>query len=148
MTKDRSIILTIREYENLLADSDYLHITSREIFRDFLKKEDFLYYKERVPSYFPLVALWGIEQADNLVGFIGIAEDNIEMLFVDHLYRGKGIGKQLITYAINEWYVTRVDVNEQNTQALGFYEHLGFHMVAKSDLDNEGKPYPILHLRL
>ena len=110
---------------------------------DFLKKEDFLYYKERVPSYFPLVALWGIEQADNLVGFIGIAEDNIEMLFVDHLYRGKGIGKQLITYAINEWYVTRVDVNEQNTQALGFYEHLGFHMVAKSDLDNEGKPYPI-----
>lgn len=115
---------------------------------DFLKKEDFLYYKERVPSYFPLVALWGIEQADNLVGFIGIAEDNIEMLFVDHLYRGKGIGKQLITYAINEWYVTRVDVNEQNTQALGFYEHLGFHMVAKSDLDNEGKPYPILHLRL
>ena len=115
---------------------------------DFLKKEDFLYYKERVPSYFPLVALWGIEQADNLVGFIGIAEDNIEMLFVDHLYRGKGIGKQLITYAINEWYVTRVDVNEQNTQALGFYEHLGFHVVAKSDLDNEGKPYPILHLRL
>ena len=31
---------SIREYENLLADSDYLHITSREIFRDFLKKED------------------------------------------------------------------------------------------------------------
>ena len=115
---------------------------------DFLKMEDFLYYKERVPSYFPLVTLWGIELNDNLVGFIGIAEENIEMLFVDHLYRGKGIGKQLISYAINEWHVTKVDVNEQNTQALGFYKHLGFHVVAKSELDNEGKPYPILHLRL
>lgn len=115
---------------------------------DFLKKEDFLYYKEHVPSYFPHVTLWGFEQEGCLVGFIGIAEDNIEMLFVDNNHRRKGIGKQLSLYVINELHVTKVDVNEQNAQAVGFYTHLGFRVAGKSKTDNEGKPYPILHLHL
>ncbi|WP_298547387.1 GNAT family N-acetyltransferase [uncultured Parabacteroides sp.] len=115
---------------------------------DFLKKEDFLYYKEHVPSYFPYVTLLGFEQEGCLVGFIGIAEDNIEMLFIDNDYRGKGIGKQLIFHVINELHVTKVDVNEQNVQAVGFYKHIGFNVVTKSELDNEGKAYPILHMQL
>ena len=115
---------------------------------DFLKKEDFLYYKEHVPSYFPYVTLLGFEQEGCLVGFIGIAEDNIEMLFIDNDYRGKGIGKQLIFHVINKLHVTKVDVNEQNVQAVGFYKHIGFNVVTKSELDNEGKAYPILHMQL
>lgn len=115
---------------------------------DFLKKEDFLYYKEHVPSYFPYVTLLGFEQEGCLVGFIGIAEDNIEMLFIDNDYRGKGIGKQLISYVMNDLHVTKVDVNEQNAQAVGFYKHMGFHVVTKSELDNEGKAYPILHMQI
>lgn len=115
---------------------------------DFLKREDFLYYKEQVPSYFPYVTLLGFEQEGCLVGFIGIAEDNIEMLFIDNNYRGKGIGKQLISHVINELHVTKVDVNEQNAQAVGFYKRMGFHVVTKSELDNEGKAYPILHMQL
>ena len=43
---------------------------------DFLKEEDFFYYKERLPSYFPYVALFGFEKDGILVGFIGIAEGN------------------------------------------------------------------------
>lgn len=114
---------------------------------DFLKKEDFLYYKKRVPSYFPYVSLFGFEQDDKLVGFIGISGGNMEMLFIDNDYREKGVGRQLILYAISELDVTKVDVNEQNIQAVGFYEHMGFHVVARSELDNEGKAYPILHMQ-
>ena len=114
---------------------------------DFLKKEDFLYYKKRVPSYFPYVSLFGFEQDDKLVGFIGISGGNMEMLFIDNDYRGKGVGRQLILYAISELDVTKVYVNEQNIQAVGFYEHMGFHVVARSELDNEGKAYPILHMQ-
>ncbi len=44
--------------------------------------------------------------------------------------------------------MTKVDVNEQNPQAVGFYEHMGFRLVSKSELDGEGKPYPILHMQL
>lgn len=115
---------------------------------DFLAEEDFLYYKERVPSYFPHVALRGFEQDGNLVGFIGVHEDNIEMLFVHDDYRGKGIGKRLVLHAMRELHVCKVDVNEQNAQAVGFYERMGFRTRAKSALDNEGKPYPILHMQI
>ena len=106
---------------------------------DFLKEEDFLYYKERLPVYFQYV---------NLFGFMGIAEGNLEMLFIDNKYRGAGIGKKLITYAIDNLQVTKVDVNEQNVQAVGFYEYMGFNIYKRSNLDGEGKEYPILHMQL
>ncbi len=95
---------------------------------DFLKEEDFLYYKERLPVYFQYVNLFGFEQEGILIGFMGIAEGNLEMLFIDNKYRGAGIGKKLITYAIDNLQVTKVDVNEQNVQAVGFYEYMGFNI--------------------
>ncbi len=115
---------------------------------DFLKEEDFLYYKKQLPVYFQHVALFGFEQERILIGFMGIAEGNLEMLFIDSNYRGTGIGKKLVTYAIDNWQVTKVDVNEQNIQAVGFYKHIGFHIYKRSNWDGEGKEYPILHMQL
>lgn len=115
---------------------------------DFLKEEDFLYYKKQLPVYFQYVTLSGFEQEGVLVGFMGIVEGNLEMLFVDNVCRGTGIGKQLIEYAIANLQVTKVDVNEQNTQAVGFYKYMGFNLVGRSELDGEGKEYPILHMQL
>ena len=115
---------------------------------DFLQEEDFLYYKERLPVYFQYVNLFGFEQEGILIGFMGIAEGNLEMLFIDNKYRGAGIGKKLITYAIDNLQVTKVDVNEQNVQAVGFYEYMGFNIYKRSNLDGEGKEYLILHMQL
>ena len=115
---------------------------------DFLKEEDFLYYKERLPVYFQYVNLFGFEQEGILIGFMGIAEGNLEMLFIDNKYRGAGIGKKLITYATDNLQVTKVDVNEQNVQAVGFYEYMGFNIYKRSNLDGEGKEYLILHMQL
>lgn len=115
---------------------------------DFLKRNDFLYYKKLFPTYFQHVTLFGFEKEGNLIGFMGIAEGNLEMLFIDNKYRGIGVGKKLITYAINNLHVTKVDVNEQNHQAVGFYKHIGFYVYKRSDLDGEGKEYPILHMQL
>ena len=115
---------------------------------DFLKEEDFLYYKERLPVYFQYVNLFGFEQEGILIGFMRIAEGNLEMLFIDNKYRGAGIGKKLITYAIDNLQVTKVDVNEQNVQAVGFYEYMGFNIYKRSNLDGEGKEYLILHMQL
>ena len=113
-----------------------------------LSEEDFLYYKEQLPIYFQHVTLFGFEQEGILIGFMGIAEGNLEMLFIDNNYRGTGIGKKLITYAIDNLQVTKVDVNEQNIQAVGFYKHIGFNIYKRSNLDGEGKEYPILHMQL
>jgi putative acetyltransferase len=40
-----------------------------------------------------------------------------------------------------------VDVNEQNDGAIGFYGHLGFEVTGRSEFDDQGRPYPLLHLR-
>lgn len=114
----------------------------------FLKEEDFLYYKERVPTYFPYVALYGAEEDGRVEGFLGVSEDNIEMLFVDADRRGQGIGRSLLGYAVEQLGMKKVDVNEQNAQAVGFYEHMGFRTVARSERDGDGKDYPLLHMRL
>ncbi|MGL5619396.1 MAG: GNAT family N-acetyltransferase, partial [Tannerellaceae bacterium] len=73
---------------------------------------------------------------------------SLEMLFVDNDYRYCGIGKTLVTYAIAALHVNKVDVNEQNVQAVGFYKHMGFEIQRRSELDGEGKAYPILHMQL
>ncbi|MBP2615572.1 GNAT family N-acetyltransferase [Chryseobacterium jejuense] len=115
---------------------------------DFLKEEDFNYYKEQIPGYFEHVTLVGFEVDNVLVGFMGIAEGNLEMLFIHNDYRGQGIGKKLIQYGTDQLKVSKVDVNEQNIQAVDFYKHIGFHVLSRSELDGQGKEYPILHMGL
>lgn len=90
----------------------------------FIKEEDFLYHKTRLPLYFQQVTLYGFEQEGVLMGFMGVYETTLEMLFVDNQYQGKGIGKELLTYAIQRLGINKVDVNEQNIQAVGFYQYI------------------------
>ena len=40
-----------------------------------------------------------------------------------------------------------VTVNEQNPQAIGFYEHMGFKVNKRTDLDEQGRPYPLLYMK-
>lgn len=89
-----------------------------------------------------------IDEHDQSLGFIGVQDNKIEMLFVEPAAMGKGIGKSLVTYAIQTLDVHYVDVNEQNPQALGFYEHMGFEVFERSALDEQGNPFPILHMKL
>ena len=81
-------------------------------------------------------------------GFIGVDENRIEMLFVDDASRGKGVGSLLLRYAIDHFAANEVDVNEQNPQGVGFYQHRGFVQVGRSALDGQGNPFPLLHMRL
>ena len=70
------------------------------------------------------------------------------MLFVHPAQQGKGLGKTLLEYAIREKKMQKVDVNEQNTQALHFYQNRGFEVIARDAIDGQGKAYPILHMQL
>jgi len=81
-------------------------------------------------------------------GFLGVDAHRIEMLFVDDASRGKGVGKLLLTHAINHFGASEVDVNEQNPQGVAFYRHMGFVQVGRSELDGQGNPFPLLHMRL
>ncbi|WP_338479847.1 GNAT family N-acetyltransferase [Pseudomonas trivialis] len=83
-----------------------------------------------------------------ITGFAGVAAGKVEMLFIDPLHRGQGLGRQLLRYAIAHLNAEALDVNEQNPKALGFYLKQGFEVVGRTAHDGLGQPYPLLHLRL
>ena len=82
------------------------------------------------------------------VGFMGIVEQHLEMLFISHEERGKGLGKELLQYGIEKHSVQDLAVNEQNPLAKGFYEHMGFEAYKRTEFDEQGNPYPLLYMRL
>lgn len=114
----------------------------------FLIEEDIQLFKKWIPlHYLKAVELSGIrDEKGRLHGFSGVAGQNLEMLFIHADMRGKGLGKQLMMHAIQTYRIDKVDVNEENPEAIGFYEHFGFKVIGRSELDASGKPYPILHM--
>ena len=78
------------------------------------------------------------------LAFMGIAEDKLEMLFITAQRRGQGIGRNLLEIGINDYEITEVCVNEQNPQALAFYEYMGFTIYRRSELDEQGNPFPYI----
>lgn len=116
---------------------------------DFLPKVEINNLKPLILNqYFHQVELHKYIQDEQIVGFIGTSGDNIDMLFIDPQFRGKGMGRVLTNFAITELKIENVDVNEQNLQAFGFYKKLGFQVIGRSELDGQAKPYPILHLKI
>ena len=86
-------------------------------------------------------------EAERPIGFIGVQNGRLEMLFLTPEERGKGIGKQLLQYGIETYGIVELTVNEQNPQAVGFYEHMGFEAYKRTELDEEGNPYPLLYMK-
>lgn len=81
------------------------------------------------------------------LGFMGIADKMLEMLFISNEHRGQGIGKLLLQYGIEKYSIKKLAVNEQNPLAKGFYEHMGFRVYKRSELDEQGNPYPLLYMK-
>lgn len=100
-----------------------------------------------IPDYFPNVDLYAVSDDGILVGFIGLREDMIEMLFIDSDARRHGHGTALIEFAKAKG-AKKVDVNEQNPGALAFYRSKGFHITGRDTTDPASRPHPILHLAL
>jgi len=81
------------------------------------------------------------------VAFMGVEDQRLEMLFLAPEERGAGLGRQLLDYGIRWYGIREVTVNEQNPQAVGFYEHLGFTVYKRTDHDEAGNSYPLLYMK-
>lgn len=84
---------------------------------------------------------------DAPIGFAGIADDKLEMLFLSPDYFQQGIGYKMISTAIQDYQIKYVDVNKQNPKALKFYLRQGFTIFKHSPVDSDNRPFPILHLK-
>lgn len=89
-----------------------------------------------------------VDAAGSPVAFMGVEEEKLEMLFVAPEERGKGLGKALVQYGIEQFAVKEVTVNEQNPLAIGFYERIGFRTYKRTEHDEQGNPYPLLYMKL
>jgi putative acetyltransferase len=95
----------------------------------------------------PALELWVLEDGTGLLqGWMGLAGSSLEALFLDPDHFGQGGGRRLVAHARALKGPLTVDVNEQNPGALRFYEACDFHVVGRSELDGQGRPFPLLHL--
>lgn len=143
-------IYELQERDKLLPVLLEIWESSVRATHDFLSDGEVIKIKEYVPQ-----ALEGVghfiaaeNETGKIIAFMGTENGRLEMLFISPRERGKGVGRQLLKYGIENYGINEVTVNEQNPQAVGFYEHMGFVTYKRTDYDEEGNPYPLLYMKL
>ena len=114
----------------------------------FLSEDDIVRLRGMVPQAFAEVPrLLVARRAGRVIGFAGVDGAFLDMLFLDAAARGMGAGRLLLERATELYGVTELSVNEQNPDAVGFYEHMGFSTYRRTETDEQGDPFPLLYMR-
>ena len=116
----------------------------------FLSNKEILEIKKYVPKALNTVEhlVIVVDEYSNPIGFMGIENRKLEMLFIKNSERGKGLGKKLLNYGIDNYNINELAVNEDNPNDKAFYERMGFVVYKRKELDEQGNPYPVLYMRL
>ena len=143
-------IYELKQRTNILSQLLEIWEDSVRATHHFLSDAEVNQIKKYVPQ-----ALTGVKHlivAENEIGipvaFMGTQDHRLEMLFISSKERGKGIGKQMLQYGMEQYGIRELTVNEQNPQAVVFYTHLGFETYKRADCDEEGNSYPLLYMTL
>ncbi|MGY6741229.1 MAG: GNAT family N-acetyltransferase [Cecembia sp.] len=118
---------------------------------DFLSEEKIMEIRQIIieGQIFSHVDLYIFQNSEGVkMGFLGLSTDKIEMLFIHPDFRGMGIGRHLTRFSVIQKGISKVEVNEQNKQAVNFYKKMGFQVVNRKPLDDMGNPFPILQLEI
>jgi putative acetyltransferase len=114
----------------------------------FLSPEDRRHIEAEVAAFLPRAPLdLALDETGRAIGLMLLDGSHMEALFIDPDFRGTGVGRALVEDAVKRYPDLSTDVNEQNLQAIGFYERLGFERCGRSAVDGQGRPYPLIHLR-
>lgn len=113
----------------------------------FLGAEDRQAIDAEVCAFLPHAPVTvAVDGNDKPLGFMLIDGTHMEALFIDPAVRGTGIGRQLLQHGLSLHGALSTDVNMQNAQAVGFYQRMGFIETGRSEVDSQGRPYPLIHL--
>lgn len=143
MTSIKSIQATENDYPQLIG----IWEKSVKETHHFLSTADFEIIKKELPTYFSNVEVQIWLDQNDIIGFSGLSEQKLEMLFLDPAFIGKGYGRQILALLVEKNAVHFVDVNEQNQAALRFYLACDFEEYDRSELDDAERPYPIINLK-
>ena len=113
--------------------------------------------EEDIPSMIPQVRdylassepeFWVLcDESGVIRGFMGMSGSEMQSLFIAPEFQRRGAGLRLVLHAHALHGELTLDVNEQNVAARGFYEACGFVVEGRSELDEQGRTYPLLHMR-
>lgn len=74
-------------------------------------------------------------------GFFQISGTEILKLYVDTFFQNKGIGHELINYAVQELQADHLWALEKNTRAISFYQRHRFHLTGQKILEEGTTEY-------
>lgn len=115
----------------------------------FVTQEEVARLKELVKQIdFNSYSVYCLVSENKVLGFLGVENHVIESLFLDPDYIGQKLGAKLMNFAINELKADKVNVNEQNSDAIQFYSKFGFVTYERTEKDEYGNDYPILKMKL
>lgn len=139
-----------KEQRSMLLIGDILEIWEASVRAShrFLTEEDIrALYPQAEDAVRQIETLWVMQDGPRPVGFMGVQERKIEMLFLHPDYFRKGLGKIFVERAFSDLNVEYVDANEQNPDAVKFYERMGFRTFHRDATDDQGNPFPILRMK-
>ncbi|KAA9234161.1 MULTISPECIES: GNAT family N-acetyltransferase [Aerococcus] len=141
-------ICEVTPSEDYISDLLAIWEASVRASHDFLSEAAIKAIKAEVPSALMAVDDLVVVKAhtEQIAGFMGIAGENLEMLFLHPSYWGQGLGRTLLEEGIASYGISQLTVNEQNPKAVGFYQEMGFVPYRRTALDTEGRPYPLLYM--
>ena len=97
--------------------------------------------------YLPKAETWVACLDETPVGFIGLIDTFIGGLFFSPAHQGMGIGAALLANAFRLKGDLSLTVYGQNKEAQRFYRRHGFHNVSHHPVDDDGLPFPIIHMK-
>lgn len=135
-------VATMNDYQTLVA----LWERSVRATHTFLSYPDLKTMERSLPFYLPKIKVVMWFDHYQLIGFTGQDGTELEMFFLDPNYLHRGFGTEIIQRLIRLENIKTLDVNEQNRAARQFYRKNGFVIYGRSEVDGQGRAYPILHL--
>lgn len=115
----------------------------------FINPEEVDRLKELVKQIdFNSYLVYCLTSGNKVLGFLGVEDSVIETLFLDPDHIGQKQGAKLMRFALNELKADKVNVNEQNLDAIKFYSKFGFITYERTEKDSDGNDYPILKMKL
>ncbi len=79
-------------------------------------------------------------------GFIRVNGDEIEKLFIEPQFQGRGIGGKLLRYAVETLNASFLWVLEYNKRGIAFYQRHGFELTGEKIMEDEW--VPLLKMKL
>lgn len=79
-------------------------------------------------------------------GMVHISGNEVRELYVDTFFQKMGVGRALLTFAVENFGADNLWVLEKNARAIGFYEKMGFCLTDERKL-NPGTPEYIVKMK-